>query len=45
MIENGEIARDLPIDLQRPPERGSAAALGRAILRHLFRNARPGEEA
>jgi len=45
MIENGEIALDLPIDLQRPRGRGSAAALGRAIPRHLFRNARPGEDA
>ena len=45
MIENGEVALDLPIDLQRPRERGSAAALERAILRHLFRNARRGEDA
>jgi len=45
MIENGEVALDLPIDLRRPRERGSAAVLGRAILRHLFRNACPGEDA
>jgi sulfonate transport system ATP-binding protein len=47
MIEDGEIALDLPVDLPRPRERGAAevAALEGAILRHLFRNARPGEDA
>jgi sulfonate transport system ATP-binding protein len=47
MIEDGEIALDLAIDLPRPRERGSAgvAALEGAILRHLFRNSRPGEDA
>jgi sulfonate transport system ATP-binding protein len=43
----GAASLDLPIDLPRPRERGSAtaAALEGAILRHLFRNARPGEHA
>jgi sulfonate transport system ATP-binding protein len=47
MIEDGGIALDLAVDLPRPRERGSAevAALEGAILRHLFRNARPGEDA
>jgi sulfonate transport system ATP-binding protein len=47
MIEDGEIALDLPVELPRPRERGSAevAALEGAILRHLFRNSRPGEDA
>jgi sulfonate transport system ATP-binding protein len=47
LIEDGEIALDQPVDLPRPRERGSAevAALEGAILRHLFRNARPGEDA
>ena len=47
MIEDGEIALDQPVDLPRPRERGSAevASLEGAILRHLFRNARPGEDA
>jgi hypothetical protein len=44
-LRTAKIALDLPIDLQRPRQRGSAAALGRAILRHLFRNARLGEDA
>jgi sulfonate transport system ATP-binding protein len=47
MIEDGEIALDLPVDLPRPRERGSidVATLEGAILRHLFRNSRPGEDA
>ena len=47
MIEDGEIALDLPIDLPRPRERGSAAvaALEGAILRRLIRNARLGDDA
>jgi sulfonate transport system ATP-binding protein len=47
MIEDGEIALDQPVDLPRPRERGSAevAALEGAILHHLFRNSRPGEDA
>jgi sulfonate transport system ATP-binding protein len=47
MIEDGEIALDLPVGLPRPRERGSAevAALEGAILRHLFRNSPAGEDA
>jgi sulfonate transport system ATP-binding protein len=47
LIEDGEIALDLAVDLPRPRERGSpaVATLEGAILRHLFRNARPGEDA
>jgi sulfonate transport system ATP-binding protein len=47
MIEDGEIALDLRIDLPRPRERGSAevAKLEGNILRDLFRNARAGEDA
>jgi sulfonate transport system ATP-binding protein len=47
MIEEGEIALDLPVELPRPRARGSAAvaALEDAILRHLFRNFRPEEDA
>jgi sulfonate transport system ATP-binding protein len=47
MIENGEIALDLRVDLPRPRERGAAevAALEGRILRDLFRNARAGEDA
>jgi sulfonate transport system ATP-binding protein len=47
MIEDGEIALDLCIDLPRPRERGSAevAALEGRILRDLFRNSRAGEDA
>jgi sulfonate transport system ATP-binding protein len=47
MIEDGEIALDLPVGLPRPRERGAAevAALEGAILRHLFRNAPAGEDA
>jgi sulfonate transport system ATP-binding protein len=47
MIENGEIALDLRVELPRPRERGSAevARLEGSILRDLFRNARAGEDA
>jgi sulfonate transport system ATP-binding protein len=47
MIEDGGIALDLAVDLPRPRERGSAgvAALEGAILRHLFRNSQPGDDA
>jgi sulfonate transport system ATP-binding protein len=47
MIEDGEIALDLRVDLPRPRERGSAevAKLEGSILRDLFRNARAGEDA
>jgi sulfonate transport system ATP-binding protein len=47
MIEDGEIALDLRIDLPRPRERGSVevAALEGAILRDLFRNTLAGEDA
>ena len=47
MIEDGRIALDLPIDLPRPRERGTAevARLEGSILRQLFRNARAGEDA
>jgi sulfonate transport system ATP-binding protein len=47
MIENGDVALDLRIDLPRPRERGSAevAALEGEILRQLFKNAKAGEDA
>src|ERR1700716_1566248 len=47
MIEDGEIALDLRVDLPRPRERGSmeVAALEGLILRDLFRNSRAGEDA
>jgi len=47
MIEDGEIALDLRINLPRPRERGSAeiAALEGSILRTLFQNFRAGEDA
>jgi sulfonate transport system ATP-binding protein len=47
MIEEGEIALDLKIDLPRPRERGSAevAALEGQILRELFKNAKAGDDA
>jgi sulfonate transport system ATP-binding protein len=47
MIEDGEIARDILVDLPRPRERGSAtfAELEGGILGELFRNARAGEDA
>ena len=47
MIEDGAIALDVAVDLPRPRERGSpeVAALEGAILRRLFRNSRPGEDA
>jgi sulfonate transport system ATP-binding protein len=47
MIEDGEIALDLRVDLARPRERGSAevARLEGEILRQLFRNARAGDDA
>jgi len=47
MIEDGEIALDMRVDLPRPRERGSAevAALEGRILRELFRNSRAGEDA
>jgi sulfonate transport system ATP-binding protein len=47
MIEHGEIAADLAIDLPRPRERGSAevAELEGRILRELVGNARPGDDA
>jgi sulfonate transport system ATP-binding protein len=47
MIEDGKIALDQRIDLPRPRERGSpeVAALEGRILRELFRNAGPGEDA
>jgi sulfonate transport system ATP-binding protein len=47
MIEDGEIALDLHIDLPRPRERGSVevAALEGRILRELFRNSRAGDDA
>ena len=47
MIEDGQIALDLRIDLPRPRERGSpsVAKLEGSILRDLFRNARAGEDA
>jgi sulfonate transport system ATP-binding protein len=47
IIEGGEIALDLKIDLPRPRERGSAevAALEGQILRELFKNAKAGDDA
>ena len=47
IIEGGEIALDLRIDLPRPRERGSptVAALEGAILRDLFRNSQAGDDA
>jgi sulfonate transport system ATP-binding protein len=47
MIEDGEIALDLRVDLPRPRERGSAevAKLEGQILRQLFRNSRAGDDA
>jgi sulfonate transport system ATP-binding protein len=47
MIEEGQIALDLRINLPRPRERGSAevAALEGRILRDLFRDAQAGEDA
>ncbi len=47
IIEEGEIAMDLSIDLPRPRERGSAevAGLEGRILRELFRNFKAGEDA
>lgn len=46
MIEGGEIALDLHVDLPRPRERGApeVAALEGNILRDLFRNAQTGED-
>jgi sulfonate transport system ATP-binding protein len=47
MIEDGEIALDLRVDLPRSRERGSpeVAKLEGKILAHLFRNSRAGEDA
>jgi sulfonate transport system ATP-binding protein len=47
MIEDGEIALDLRVDLPRARERGSpeVAKLEGEILTHLFRNSRAGEDA
>jgi sulfonate transport system ATP-binding protein len=47
MIEDGEIALDMRVDLPRPRERGSAevAKLEGQILRQLFRNSRAGDDA
>jgi sulfonate transport system ATP-binding protein len=47
MIEDGEIALDLRIDLPRPRERGSVevGALEGRILHELFRNFRAGDDA
>lgn len=47
MIEDGQIAFDLRVDVPRPRERGAAevAALEGAILRDLFRNAQAGEDS
>jgi sulfonate transport system ATP-binding protein len=47
MIEDGEIALDLRVDLPRARERGSpeVAKLEGEILAHLFRNSRAGEDA
>ncbi len=44
IIEDGKIALDLPVDLPRPRERGSAeiAELEGRILRDLFRNSNAG---
>jgi sulfonate transport system ATP-binding protein len=45
IIEDGELARDLPVDLPRPRERGSVdvARLEGQILRDLVGNAPPGD--
>jgi len=47
MIEDGEIALDVAIDLPRPRERGSSevAELEGRILRELIKNAAPGDDA
>jgi len=47
LIEDGEISLDLPVNLPRPRAHGSAdiAALEDAILRHLLRDSRAGEDA
>ncbi len=47
IIEDGEIAMDLSVDLPRPRERGSSevAELEGRILRELFRNSQAGEDA
>jgi sulfonate transport system ATP-binding protein len=47
MIEDGEIALDLRVDLPRPRERGAVeiAKLEGEILRHLFRNSHAGDDA
>lgn len=47
MIEDGEIALDLRVDLPRARERGSVevAELEGEILRHLFQNSRAGDDA
>ena len=47
LIEDGEIALDLRVDLPRARERGSpeVAKLEGEILTHLFRNSRAGEDA
>jgi sulfonate transport system ATP-binding protein len=47
MIEDGEIALDLRVDLPRSRERGSpeVAKLEGEILQYLFRNSRAGEDA
>ena len=47
LIEDGEIALDLRVDLPRARERGSieVAKLEGEILRHLFRNAQAGDDA
>jgi sulfonate transport system ATP-binding protein len=46
LIEDGEIALDLRVDLPRVRERGSVevAKLEGEILRHLFRNAQAGDD-
>jgi sulfonate transport system ATP-binding protein len=47
MIEDGQIALDLRVDLPRPRRRGAAevAAVEGAILRDLLRNAQAGEDS
>jgi sulfonate transport system ATP-binding protein len=47
LIEDGEIALDLGVDLPRVRERGSVevAKLEGEILRHLFQNSRAGDDA
>jgi sulfonate transport system ATP-binding protein len=47
MIEDGEIALDLRVDLPRVRERGSVevAKLEGEILRHLFQNSQAGDDA